>query len=317
MKILLFANNTKDLASQAIQSIREWLEGRGVEYETVSSGIFEGGLQYLEDMRNAVQGVDLICTFGGDGTILRAAHLVGTTGVPMLCYNFGTLGFLTGATEKDLIPALEAALAGTLEIDARAMLEVKVIYGDGQSDSRLAVNELVVSRGHFGRIVALDLSINDSFIDTLRGDGVLVSTPTGSTAYSLSAGGPIISPANEGLCVVPISPHSLTSRAVVTAKDDIVSLVPNKLNLQQLVLFIDGEVLWITAENKTASPVPGAPDTPGIPDTLGTSGAPDDHREVARIEVRACPQKLLLLRYSNSNYYDQISSIFFRGGHAR
>jgi NAD+ kinase len=297
MKVLLFANNTKDLASQAIQSIREWLEEREIACETISSGIFEGGTQHLDGLRTSMQNVDLICTFGGDGTILRAAHLVGASGVPMLCYNFGTLGFLTGATEDDLIPALEAAVAGTLTLDARTMLEVTVTYEDGQTDTQLAVNELVVSRGHFGRIVALDMFINDSFVDTIRGDGVLVATPTGSTAYALSAGGPIISPSNEGLCIVPISPHSLASRAVVTAKDDLVTLVPNQLNRQQLVLFVDGEVLWITSQDD--------------PRADATS-----KREVARVEVRACAQRLQLLRYGDSDYYRQISKTFFRGGHA-
>jgi NAD+ kinase len=300
MKVLLFANTTKDLASQAIGSIREWLENQGIEYDTISSGIFESGEPHLEELRSSVKGCDLVCTFGGDGTILRAAHIVGELGIPLLCYNFGTLGFLAGASEDDLIPALKAAVAGELGIDARTMLEVTVSYEDGQSEKQLAINELVVSRGHFGRIVALDMFINDSFIDTLRGDGVLVATPTGSTAYALSAGGPIISPSNDGLCIVPISPHSLASRAVVTAKDDVIRLVPNKLNRQQIVLFIDGEVLWITSENN------GAGDA-----TTGSA-----KREVVSVEVGACSQKLLLVRYGDYDYYDHISRTFFRGGHA-
>jgi NAD+ kinase len=299
MKVVLFNNDTKDLASEAIETISDWLDQQGIEYDTISSGIFEAGAPCHEDLRDSIRGADLMCTFGGDGTILRAAHLVGSLGVPLLCYNFGRLGFLAGARESDLIPALEGALAGELTRDARTMLEVKVIYEDGQSESQLAVNELVVSRGHFGRIVALDLLINDSFVDTMRGDGVLVATPTGSTAYALSAGGPIISPANEGLCIVPISPHSLTSRAVVTARDDVIRLVPNELNRQQLVLFIDGQVLWITSE-----------------DDPTTTDSASGKRAISSVEVRVFSQKLLLLRYGDYDFYEQIAETFFRGGHA-
>jgi NAD+ kinase len=243
----------------------------------------------LEEVRASIGQFDLICSFGGDGTTLRAAPLVGTSGVPLLSYNFGKLGFLSGAGKADLIPALEAAFNGQLGYDARTMLSVRVTYTDGQIDEQIAINELVVSRGHFGRIVALDLFINDTFIDTIQGDGLLVATPTGSTAYSLSAGGPIIAPSHEGLCVVPISPHSLTSRAVITGADDWVRFEPNRANRQQLVLFIDGEVFWIQ---------------------------PTARGEITSVEVGTCAEKLMLARFGPYDFYDHISRTFFRGDHA-
>ncbi|MCL1846611.1 MAG: NAD(+)/NADH kinase [Coriobacteriia bacterium] len=289
MKVLLFSNTTKDPTAQALQAMSEWLEAKGISYDLFSSGIFEEQDSRFSEFSAAITNYDLVCSFGGDGTTLRAAHLVGRAGIPLLSYNFGRLGFLSGATVDDLIPALQAALNGQLSFDARSLLDVAVTYEDGHTDHQIAVNELAVSRGHFGRIVELDLAINGTYITSVKGDGILVATPTGSTGYALSAGGPIISPAHEGLCVVPISPHSLTSRAIVTTRNDVVGIVPNQQNRQQLVLFIDGEVFW-------------------IPST--TSNEPRN------IEVSVCPEKLLLARFGPYDFYDHISRTFFRGTHA-
>ncbi|MDR0350269.1 MAG: NAD(+)/NADH kinase, partial [Coriobacteriales bacterium] len=203
--------------------------------------------------------------------------------------NFGRLGFLSGAGRDDLIPALAAAVEGRLSYDERMLLEISVAYEDGRVDQQIALNEVAVSRGHFGRIVALDLAINGTFIDTIKGDGVLVATPTGSTGYALSAGGPIIAPAHEGLCVVPISPHSLKTRAIIAAQGDRIRLEPNRTNRQQLVLFIDGEVFW-------------------------THDAPAATGEVAAVEAGACAQKLKLARYGDYDFYDHISRTFFGSG---
>jgi NAD+ kinase len=307
MKVLLFTNTEKDLASEVTRRVCAWLEGRGIGYESFSSGIFDEEGARFDELASAIERFDLVCSFGGDGTTLRAAHLIGTSGVPLLSYNFGRLGFLSGAGKSDLIPALEAAVEGKLGFDARTMLSVRVTYANGETDRQIALNETVVSRGHFGRIVALDLFINDTFIDTVKGDGVLVATPTGSTAYSLSAGGPIISPAHEGLCVVPISPHSLATRAVITAKDELIRLEPNRLNHQRLVLFIDGEVFWTNAAEGQ-----GGADAGGDAGSDGGASA-----GVVSVEIGACAEKLLLARFGPYDFYDHISRTFFRGDHDR
>jgi NAD+ kinase len=294
MRVLLFANTMTGLSVQTLESVYELLKGRGIEYSFFSSAIFEKAAGF-DELSASIGSFDLVCSFGGDGTTLRAAHLIGTSGVALLSYNFGRLGFLSGAGRADIIPALSAALDGKLERDERTMVCVEVTYQNGQTDSQIALNEVVVSRGHFGRIVALDLFINGTLIDTVKGDGVLVSTPTGSTAYSLSAGGPIISPEHKGLCVVPISPHSLKARAVITAADDVIRLEPNSLNRQQLVLFIDGEVFWMNSDG-------------------GASPAAADRGEVVSVEIAPCKEKLVLLRYGAYDFYDHISQTFFRGG---
>ena len=290
MKVLLFTNMTTTASSQRLQPICEWLAERGIEYDLFSSGIFEEKDPSFEELSASITQYNLLCSFGGDGTTLRAAHVVGKTGIPLLSYNFGRLGFLSGACVDDLIPAMQAAIDGKLSLDARTILDVSVTYEDGTINHQIAVNELVVSRGHFGRIVELDLSINGTFINTVRGDGVLVATPTGSTGYALSAGGPIISVAHDGMCVVPISPHSLTTRAIVTTGNDVIGIVPNASNRQRLVLFIDGEVLWIAST--------------------------DDKKQPVGIEVSVCPEKLQLVRFGDYDFFDHISRTFFRGNDA-
>jgi NAD+ kinase len=315
MKVLLFTNRENDAISQVVASVCAWLADQDIEHELFSGDIFEEKSRF-EELTFAIKQFSLVCSFGGDGTTLRAAHLVGTSGVPLLSYNFGRLGFLSGAGRADLIPALAAAVEGRLSYDERMLLEVCVTYEDGRVDRQIALNEVAVSRGHFGRIVALDVAINGTFIDTMKGDGVLVATPTGSTGYALSAGGPIIAPAHEGLCVVPISPHSLKTRAIVAARGDRVRLEPNRSNRQQPVLFIDGEVPWTYAASATSatsatSAAPGASATPVAPVASAVTG------EIVAVEVGACAQKLMLARYGDYDFYDHISRTFFRSGNAR
>ena len=345
MKILLFTNTASSLTPQTLRSICGWLEEQDITYDVFSSEFIEKQSASVDRLCASITDYDLICSFGGDGTTLRAAHIVGKTGVPLLSYNFGRLGFLSGACKDDLIPAMQAAIDGKLNFDARSMLELRVAYEHGRIDQQIVVNELAVTRGHFGRIVELDLSINGSLVTTVRGDGILVATPTGSTGYALSAGGPIISPNNESICVVPISPHSLTSRAVVTAKDDVILIVPNEQNRQKLALFIDGEVFWVAGDSQVLAaagegpatgqgaagagnsdspgPQAAAPDGDGDGDG-GSQAAPGDDggdggdgpSEILWIEARVCPEKLLLARYGPYDFYDHISQTFFRGRNA-
>jgi len=289
LRVLLVANRTKDLTADALQQASAWLGAKGIQHVSTTSEDFEERDPDFLAFKEDIASFDLVCCFGGDGTVLRTAHLIGTAGIPLLSCNFGTLGFLTGAAGDELIPALEAAVSGQVTYERRVMLTTTVHYTTGQQAEHFGLNELAVSRGNFGRIVALDLFINDCFIDTIRGDGVLVSTPTGSTAYALSAGGPFISPTHEGLCIVPIAPHKLSSRAIVTAATDRIRLVPNALNKQSLVIFIDGEA----ADQQV-----------------------DARLEVKGINVRPSEAGLLLVRYGEHDFYKRIANTFFRSGNA-
>ncbi len=302
MKVLLFNMVVDGQEAHYLDPVCKWLDDKGVEYVVFSDEVFKDGHdQRFKDMSASVSSFDIVCSFGGDGTTLRAAHAIGKSEVPLISFNFGHLGFLAGANEEDLFSALEAAITGQLTEDPRAILEAKVSYKNGLIEYHIAFNELVVSRGHFGRIVTLDLEINNNYLDTIRGDGVLVSTSTGSTAYSLSAGGPIMAPDHEGLCVVPISPHSLASRAVITTKMDTVTIMPNAENRQRLVLFIDGEVFWIHPGSKV--------DVSEIAD--------DPKGEVISVEVGVSDKKLNLRRFGKYDFYTHISKVFFRGENAR
>jgi len=329
MKILLFTNTTSSLTPQTLYSICGWLEDQQIAYDVFSSEFIEKQSASIDEICASIAEYDLICSFGGDGTTLRAAHVVGKSGVPLLSYNFGRLGFLSGACKDDLVPAMKAAIDGKLIFDARSMLELRVAYEHGRIDQQIAVNELAVTRGHFGRIVELDLHINGSLVTTVRGDGILVATPTGSTGYALSAGGPIISPKNESMCVVPISPHSLTSRAVVTARDDVILIVPNEQNRQRLALFIDGEVFWVAGGNQVSagnqvstltkeSPMLGrcAVCAEETEETKPQPASDGSQSEILWIEARVCSEKLLLARFGPYDFYDHVSQTFFRGRNA-
>jgi NAD+ kinase len=226
MRILLVANTANIAADEALAQADRWLEGQGIETTIVSSGDFTRGSEVVAQLTATISGYDLVCAFGGDGTILRTARIIGSSGVPLLGVNYGELGFLAGATGEDLIGTLQAALADEVVHELRTVLTARISYIDGHEEEITALNELVLARGSSGRVIDLDLFINGVRVAGIRGDGILVATATGSTAYALSAGGPLISPAHKGLCVVPIAPHTLAARAIVTASSDVIELLP-------------------------------------------------------------------------------------------
>lgn len=185
--------------------------------------------------------VDLIVVLGGDGTLLAAARSAGEHSVPILPVNLGALGFLTSVTLEELYPILDQILEGKKRISERVLLETQVMR-DGQAIERhRALNDAVLNKGALGRMVDLDLHIDGQFVSSYKADGLIISTPTGSTAYSLSAGGPIIYPAVEAFLITPICPHTLTNRPLVipdTAKIE-VDLHPG---YGSIYLTLDGQV---------------------------------------------------------------------------
>jgi NAD+ kinase len=155
---------------------------------------------------------DLVLVLGGDGTLLAVADIIGQSGrdVPILGVNFGALGFLTEITRPELFTALEAALHGRIEHDERMML-----CGRTAASSRVALNDIVLTRTALSRMVDLDVTVGDQFVTSVRSDGLIIATPTGSTAYNLSAGGPVVHPAMDAIVLTPIAPHTLTHRPIV------------------------------------------------------------------------------------------------------
>lgn len=167
--------------------------------------------------------LDFVIVLGGDGTLLRAARLLAPLGTPLLGVNFGHLGFLTELEPAEVKAAIPLFLAGRGRVDERAMLEAQVMLWEASSGSRkatlLALNEVTFHRTAYARLVEVEAGVNGSHVATFSGDGLIVSTPTGSTAYSLSAGGPIVDPSLSLLLVTPICPHTLYSRPVVVGPE--------------------------------------------------------------------------------------------------
>jgi NAD+ kinase len=184
---------------------------------------------------------DLLIVLGGDGTLLAAARLLGDRNVPILPVNLGGLGFLTSVTLDDLYPVLEQAIKGQARYSERVMLEARVLRQGKPVHCARALNDAVLNKAALARIIDLDVHVNGEFVNTFKADGLIVATPTGSTAYSLSAGGPIIYPIVSAFVITPICPHTLTNRPVVipdTAKIEIAFAAGET----PIYLTVDGQV---------------------------------------------------------------------------
>jgi len=186
---------------------------------------------------------DLIVALGGDGTILRAVHEMGAGDTPLLGIKFGRLGFLSGAPADDLLEAVEAALEGRAAIESRALLDIVAWSGGTEPKHFTALNEVLLGRGAQAGIITTRLLINGHRVYTQRGDGIIAATATGSTAYALSAGGPILSPGYRGMTVVPLASHTLINRAIVTAPEDSVRIELSDAGHAAAALSIDGDMV--------------------------------------------------------------------------
>ena len=186
--------------------------------------------------------VDLIIAVGGDGTLLGAARSIGTRDVPILGVNLGRLGFLTEINRDELEVCLDRILAGELTIEARMRLEVSVYRDDDEVAKVLALNDVVITRTAVSRMVDLEAYANGSKITTYHGDGLIISTPTGSTAYSLSASGPILMPNVEAIVLNPICSHSLNQRPIVLPHHSVIEVRPKLSHgLENVTLTVDGQ----------------------------------------------------------------------------
>ena len=184
--------------------------------------------------------VDLLVVLGGDGTLLSMARAVGDLGIPIVGVNLGGLGFLTATTLDQMVPALDALLRGELVIEERMMLTARVRRDGEVVGMWLALNDAVITKAAMSRIINLAVSVEGQYATAYRADGLIISTPTGSTAYSLSAGGPILYPTMDGIVLTPICSHTLTNRPIVlpgTHRVEVTLLTP-----QEVMLTIDGQV---------------------------------------------------------------------------
>ena len=236
----------RPLAHELARHAAEWLEARGLEVRVPAGDAAAAGLASLGvDTTAFPVGLDLAISLGGDGTMLRTVDLVYETGAAVLGVNVGQLGYLTEVEPADLDGALERLVAGDYEVDERMVLEV-VVASAGQANGRWwALNEAVIEKEQPGRLVRLDVAINGAYFTTYAADGVIVATPTGSTAYSFSARGPIVSPRHRCLLLTPVSPHMLFDRALVLGPDE--ELRFTVTDERHVVLTIDGRDLGALA----------------------------------------------------------------------
>lgn len=303
MHILIVRNNSNRQAMEASLLLGLYLDNQGIDHTVCDLGGPDCS-DRDERLCAVARQSALAVVLGGDGTMLKTSHLVGSAAVPILGINFGHLGFLANPNDEGVVALVGQALAGELAEERRTNLAVTVVcegqrdpfedgWGDGAPEafasaqgrcapaSFFALNELAVTRGANGRVIEVGLTIAGQPIDDVRGDGFVVASATGSTAYALSAGGPVLAPLSKNLVAVPISPHSLRSRAIVTDPSDVVELdLSRNGEGRDATVFIDGDLL----------------DLPSAP---------------RRIYVQRGDAPTVLLRSGSQHFYRHVSEVFF------
>ncbi len=194
--------------------------------------------------------VDLVLVLGGDGTMLSVARLVCEKGIPILGINLGGLGFITEVQRTEVYQALERVFSGQYIIEERLMLNASVVRHGERITGYTTLNDVVINKGALARIIELETSVNNRYVTTFRSDGLIVSTPTGSTAYCLSAGGPILFPTIESIVLIPICPHTLTNRPIVLPDTVSIEITLRSL-VEDVFLTLDGQVGFSLRQNDT------------------------------------------------------------------
>lgn len=226
--VALIVHEMREDAAEHAQKLGRWLAARSGSLVIPKNNADEvTGLDNVEirDDADLAKGTDLVVSLGGDGSMLRAVELAAPFDVPVLGVNFGQLGYLTEVEPAGMIDAVAAVLDGTAGVELRLRVGVSVLRSDGSEiEIGSALNEALVERDESGRTVRLGLSIDGEFFINYNADGVIIASPTGSTAYSLSARGPIVAPMHEALIVTPVSPHQLFDRSLILAPDSVAQI---------------------------------------------------------------------------------------------
>ncbi len=233
---------SKPEAEPVLRNLIAWLRERGREVvlDREAAAIVPGAGPGLP-RDEVVAWADLVVVLGGDGTILSVARLIGSREVPILGVNLGGLGFLTEITLDELFPTLEAVLRNEFNVSRRLTLTARVLRGGEPIASYEALNDAVITKTALSRIVDLETHVNGEYVATFRADGLIVSTPTGSTAYCLAAGGPIIYPSLPAVVIIPICPHTLTNRPLVLPDSAVVEIIQGSAG-EDVHLTVDGQV---------------------------------------------------------------------------
>jgi NAD+ kinase len=232
--------------AEVVPELLRWLEKRGVAavYDEETASCLKKNNGAGKTRHLVARESDLLVVLGGDGTLLAAAREAASKGIPILPINLGSLGFLTSFTLDELYPALEATLNGQSAIDERVLFLVERTNGARVLTQQRVLNDAVVHKGTLARMIELELFIDGGFVCRYRADGLIVATPTGSTAYSMSAGGPIVHPSVASIVITPICPHTLSDRPVVVSDTSTI----------ELRICESSESVYLTLDGQTGSP---------------------------------------------------------------
>lgn len=307
MRVLIVRNNYNPKALEASILLEAFFDKQHIEYQTYECDDLRSPHTIIDqDAPDGEPPFNLAVVLGGDGTILCTADQIRTRRIPILGINFGHLGFMANPNDEGVIEVVSAALAGEVTCEARTNLRVEVycesdldptsenavedmratdpiLKGEGVTPRQFfALNEMVIARGDQGRMIGFSYGISGSHIANMRSDGLIVASATGSTGYALSVGGPLIDPSYQGLVAVPIAPHTLQSRAMVTGSSDVVEIdLDDSPASRAATLFIDGERIEL--------------DSP-----------------IRKIVVATGEEPTLLLRYQAKPFYEHAAEAFFK-----
>jgi NAD+ kinase len=289
-RVGLTAKRGLEAASGLMAELAGWLEARGVravfETETAKlAGVPPGRPTVARE--DLPKECDLLVVLGGDGTLIGMAGRIARAGtdVPILGVNFGSLGFLTEITLPELYPSLEAALEGRATIETRMMLAARTSREDQRFADHIVLNDIVITKGALSRILEISVAVGDAPVMRVRADGLIVATPTGSTAYNLAAGGPIVHPAVDAMVLTPIAPHTLTNRPLVLPASSDVHMRP----------IMDGNEVFVTFDGQAGFPL-----------------QPGD-----LVSVRRAPRPLRIIKSAQRTYYDVLREKLKWGGDNR
>ena len=265
---ILTKPSAKDMG-QRVAQVQDWL--RIYQKTILLDSIDMPPSPSCPERQRIAKHADLLIVLGGDGTMLSGARLVEQRGIPILGVNMGGLGFLTEINFDDLPKALEKIFSGEFQLDTRLMLAAHIRRAGQIIGTYTALNDVVVSKGHLARMISTTVSVNDVFMTNMQSDGLIVSTPTGSTAYSLSTNGPILDPSVEALVINPICPHTLSHRPFLT---------PNTVSIS----------IELTSQERAMATVDGQEREEIITDDI--------------VEIRASEHRTQLIRLSGQSYFE-------------
>ena len=275
-------------APSILRGLTRWLSKRGIEYacdRQTATVARTGGAHAGVDRAALAAGADMILVVGGDGTLLSVARDIGASRTPILGVNMGSLGFLTEIPLSQLYPAIQGILEGRHTIRRRMRLTAEILRGSSVLARHEVLNEVVVNKSALARVLDIVVEVNGRFMTTFKADGLIVSTPTGSTAYSLSAGGPIVDPSLDAMILCPICPHTLTNRPVV---------VPDRSRVLLGLAENHGDV-YVTIDGQVGSPfLPGS-----------------------KVRIRKSKNPLRLIQLPGKDNFEVLRQKLKWGGHVR